>query len=128
MDTVLELQSVVQRFGELELVRAVTLSLQRLEVVYLIGASGSGRSTLLRCANMLESIDEGTISLFGQSLNDGRIDQNLVRHHIGMVSQSFNLLPLLTVLDNIHLGPTFALKLKRSEVRGEAQSPGTHWT
>jgi polar amino acid transport system ATP-binding protein len=89
-------------------------------VVCLIGASGSGKSTLLRCANLLESIDAGTITLFGQSLNDERIDPDLVRRHIGMVFQSFNLFPHLSVLENILLGPVRALKRDRDEVREEA--------
>ena len=120
METVLELNSVVKRFGENVVLRGVSLALHRHEVVCLIGASGSGKSTLLRCANMLETINEGSISLFGQSLNDERIDQDMVRRHIGMVFQSFNLFPHLTVLDNILLGPTFALKRRREDVRGEA--------
>ena len=117
---VLELDSVVKRFGENEVLRGVSLQLHRHEVVCLIGASGSGKSTLLRCANMLETIDAGSISLFGQSLVDPRIDPDLVRRHVGMVFQSFNLFPHLSVLDNVVLGPVYALKRKRSDVRAEA--------
>jgi polar amino acid transport system ATP-binding protein len=89
-------------------------------VVCLIGASGSGKSTLLRCVNLLERIDGGDISLYGQSLTDPRIDPNMVRRHIGIVFQSFNLFPHLSVLDNIVLGPVRAHKRKRDEVREEA--------
>ena len=117
---VLELDAVVKRFGENEVLRGVSLQLHRHEVVCLIGASGSGKSTLLRCANMLETIDAGSISLFGQSLVDPRIDPDLVRRHVGMVFQSFNLFPHLSVLDNVVLGPVYALKRKRSDVRAEA--------
>ena len=95
-------------------------TLHRHEVVCLIGASGSGKSTLLRCANLLETIDGGDIELFGQSLLDPRIDPDLVRRHIGMVFQSFNLFPHLSVLENIALGPVRALKRPTSEVRDEA--------
>jgi polar amino acid transport system ATP-binding protein len=91
VERVLELDSVVKRFGENVVLRGVSLTLHKHEVVCLIGASGSGKSTLLRCANLLETIDGGTISLFGQSLLDERIDPDLVRRHIGMVFQSFNL-------------------------------------
>lgn len=122
MEKVLELDSVVKRFGETVVLRGVSLTLQRHEVVCLIGASGSGKSTLLRCANLLETIDGGTISLFGQSLLDERIDPDLVRRHIGMVFQSFNLFPHLSVLENILIGPVHALKRRRSEVRDEALS------
>jgi polar amino acid transport system ATP-binding protein len=121
-DIVLDLKSVTKRFQENEVLRGVSLQLHRHEVVCLIGASGSGKSTLLRCANMLETIDGGDISLFGQSLSDPRIDPDLVRRNIGMVFQSYNLFPHLSVLENILLGPVFALKRKRSEVVDEAMT------
>jgi polar amino acid transport system ATP-binding protein len=119
-DVVLELHDVVKRFGDNEVLSGVSLQLHRHEVVCLIGASGSGKSTLLRCANMLETIDAGSITLFGQSLEDRRVDPNLVRRHIALVFQSFNLFPHLSVLDNIVLGPVHAMKRKRAEVREEA--------
>jgi polar amino acid transport system ATP-binding protein len=121
-DIVLDLKSVTKRFQENEVLRGVSLQLHRNEVVCLICASGSGKSTLLRCANMLETIDGGDISLFGQSLSDPRIDPDLVRRNIGMVFQSYNLFPHLSVLENILLGPVFALKRKRSEVVDEAMA------
>ena len=121
-DVVLELDAVVKRFGENVVLRGISLQLHRHEVVCLIGASGSGKSTLLRCANLLETIDDGTITLFGQSLMDPRIDPDLVRRHVGMVFQSFNLFPHLSVLDNVMLGPVRAQKRKGPEVREEALS------
>jgi len=121
-DVVLELKSVTKRFDENEVLRGISLQLHRHEVVCLIGASGSGKSTLLRCANMLETIDDGDILLFDQSLNDPRIDPDLVRRNIGMVFQSYNLFPHLSVLENILLGPVFALKRKRTDVVDEAMS------
>jgi polar amino acid transport system ATP-binding protein len=117
---VLKMDSVVKRFGDNEVLRGISLELRRHEVVCLIGASGSGKSTLLRCVNLLERIDGGDISLYGQSLTDPRIDPNMVRRHIGIVFQSFNLFPHLSVLDNIVLGPVRAHKRKRDEVREEA--------
>jgi polar amino acid transport system ATP-binding protein len=119
-EVVLELTNVVKKFGDNEVLSGVSLSLHRHEVVCLIGASGSGKSTLLRCANLLEIIDGGAISLFGQSLLHEHIDADLVRRHIGMVFQSFNLFPHLSVIDNILLGPVRALKRKPAEVREEA--------
>jgi polar amino acid transport system ATP-binding protein len=121
-DVVLELNEVVKCFGDNEVLRGVSVTLHRHEVVCLIGASGSGKSTLLRCANLLETIDGGEVTLFGQSLTDSRVDPDLVRRHIGMVFQSFNLFPHLDVLDNILLGPVRALKRKRAEVEEEALS------
>ncbi len=119
---ILELDDVVKRFGDNEVLRGISLQLQRHEVVCLIGASGSGKSTLLRCVNLLETIDAGTISLFGQALNDPRIDADLVRRHTGMVFQSFNLFPHLTVLENVLVGPVRALRRKRSDVVDEAMA------
>ena len=121
-DVVLELNDVVKCFGDNEVLRGVSVTLHRHEVVCLIGASGSGKSTLLRCANLLETIDGGEVTLFGQSLTDSRVDPDLVRRHIGMVFQSFNLFPHLDVLDNILLGPVRALKRKRADVEEEALS------
>ncbi|HEV3266780.1 MAG TPA: amino acid ABC transporter ATP-binding protein [Acidimicrobiales bacterium] len=119
-DVVLELDAVIKRFGDNEVLRGISLQLHRHEVVCLIGASGSGKSTLLRCANLLETIDGGSIILFGQSLLDPRIDPDLVRRHVGMVFQSFNLFPHLSVLDNVMLGPVRAQKRKGADVREEA--------
>ena len=119
-EVILELDSVVKRFGDNEVLRGISLNLHRHEVVCLIGASGSGKSTLLRCVNLLETIDGGSITLFGQSLTDVRIDPDKVRRHTGMVFQSFNLFPHLTVLENVLVGPVRALKRKRSDVHDEA--------
>jgi polar amino acid transport system ATP-binding protein len=117
---VLEMDSVVKRFGDNEVLRGVSLELRRHEVVCLIGASGSGKSTLLRCVNLLERIDGGDIKLFGHSLTDHRIDPNLVRRHVGIVFQAYNLFPHMTVLDNVALGPIRAHKRNRDEVHEEA--------
>lgn len=119
-EVILELDSVVKRFGDNEVLRGISLNLHRHEVVCLIGASGSGKSTLLRCVNLLETIEGGSITLFGQSLTDVRIDPDKVRRHTGMVFQSFNLFPHLTVLENVLVGPVRALKRKRSDVLDEA--------
>jgi polar amino acid transport system ATP-binding protein len=121
-DVILQLDSVVKRFHDNEVLRDISLELRRHEVVCLIGASGSGKSTLLRCVNLLDRIDGGEITLFGQSLMDPRIDPKLVRRHIGIVFQSYNLFPHLSVLDNIVLGPVKAQKRKRDEVREEAMA------
>src|ERR1700689_3866532 len=120
-EVVLEVDAVVKRFGDNEVLRGVSLDLHRHEVVCLIGASGSGKSTPLRCVNLLETIDGGDIPLFGQSLTDVRVDPDKVRRHTGMVFQSFNLFPHLTVLENVLMAPVRALKRKRSDVVDEAR-------
>jgi polar amino acid transport system ATP-binding protein len=119
-EAILELAGVVKRFGDHEVLRGVSLDLHAHEVVCLIGASGSGKSTLLRCANLLEDLDAGSVSLFGQRLDDPRVNPDRVRRHIGMVFQSFNLFPHLSVLDNVLIGPVRALGRPRTEVREEA--------
>ncbi len=119
-DVILEMDSVVKRYGENEVLRGITLELRTHEVVCLIGASGSGKSTLLRCINLLERIDGGDIILFGQRLTDPRIDPKLVRRHVGIVFQSYNLFPHLKVIDNVILGPVRAQGRDRAEAREEA--------
>ncbi|HEV2426661.1 MAG TPA: amino acid ABC transporter ATP-binding protein [Acidimicrobiales bacterium] len=119
-EVVLELHEVVKRFGDAEVLRGVSLDLHAHEVVCLIGASGSGKSTLLRCANLLEDLDGGWVSLFGQRLDDPRVNPDRVRRHVGLVFQSFNLFPHLTVLDNVLIGPVRALGRRPDEVREEA--------
>jgi len=120
MSTVISAQNVRKRFGDHEVLRGISVDLAEHEVVCLIGASGSGKSTLLRCLNLLETIDEGDIVFRGQSLTDARIDPNLVRRHISIVFQAFNLFPHLSVLDNVMLGPVRALGRPRDEVKAEA--------
>lgn len=120
--SVLALHHIAKRFGDVDVLDDVSLELHRHEVVCLIGASGSGKSTMLRCANLLETIDRGDITLFGQTLLDPRIDKDQVRRHIGMVFQSFNLFPHLSVLDNVLLGPVYALGRSRRDVEDEARA------
>ena len=119
-EVVLRVNEVHKRFGDLEVLRGVSLELRTNEVVCLIGSSGSGKSTLLRCCNLLETIDAGTIELFGHDLAHERIDEDLVRRHTGMVFQSFNLFPHLSVLDNVTLAPRRVLSKGRAEAEAEA--------
>jgi polar amino acid transport system ATP-binding protein len=90
------------------------------EVVALIGASGSGKSTLLRCVNLLEEIDDGTIHLDGEHLTDPRINPDRVRQRIGIVFQSYNLFPHLSVLDNITLAPRRVHRRARAQAEAQA--------
>jgi polar amino acid transport system ATP-binding protein len=93
-DVVLQLRGVHKRFGTVEVLKGIDLTLDRHEVVCLIGASGSGKSTLLRCCNRLERIQQGSIEVLGTDLEDPRLDEDLVCRHIGIVFQSFNLSPI----------------------------------
>jgi polar amino acid transport system ATP-binding protein len=116
----LRLEGVRKAFGKLEVLRGIDLALAEHEVVCLIGSSGSGKSTLLRCVNLLEPIDAGRILLRGEEVTGARVDVNRVRRRIGIVFQAFNLFPHMTVLRNITLGPTRALRLPRRRAEEEA--------
>src|SRR6185295_9115939 len=89
-------------------------------VIALIGASGSGKSTLLRCVNLLEPIDDGVILLDGDDISEPGIDPDPIRRRIGMVFQSFNLFPHMTVLRNIALAPRKVLGRSAEEAQAQA--------
>ena len=116
----LVVEALRKSFGGLEVLRGVDLSLAEHEVVCLIGASGSGKSTLLRCVNLLEPVDSGRIVLHGEEVTARGVDVNRVRRGIGIVFQAFNLFPHMSVLRNITLGPTKALRLSRTEAEARA--------
>lgn len=99
------IEGVRKSFGDLLVLRGLDLTVARHEVVCLIGASGSGKSTLLKCVNLIEAVDEGRILLGGEDITARDVDHDLVRRKIGLVFQSFNLFPHMTVLDNITLAP-----------------------
>ncbi|MDA8296410.1 MAG: ATP-binding cassette domain-containing protein [Actinomycetota bacterium] len=118
----LELAGVHKSFAHSPVLRGIDLAVAPHEVVCLIGASGSGKSTLLRCANLLEPIDAGKILLEGHDLTAEGIDPNLVRREVGIVFQSYNLFPHMTVLRNITLAPTVVLGHSRVEAESEARA------
>ncbi len=90
------------------------------DVVTLIGASGSGKSTLLRCVNLLEPIDDGRIVLDGVDISEPGLDPDPIRRRIGIVFQSFNLFPHMSVLDNVTIGPRKVLGVDKAEARENA--------
>ena len=120
MSKALLLESVQKSFGRLEVLRGVDLALAEHEVVCLIGASGSGKSTLLRCVNLLEVIDAGRIVVEGQEITARNVDVNRIRRRIGIVFQAYNLFPHMSVLRNVTLAPTLALRRSRAEAESEA--------
>jgi polar amino acid transport system ATP-binding protein len=115
MTELLRIEGLSKSFGKLEVLRDIDLSLAEHEVVCLIGASGSGKSTLLRCINLLEPIREGRITVAGEEITSGDVDVNAIRKRIGIVFQSFNLFPHMTVRRNVTLGPRKALGLSNTE-------------
>jgi polar amino acid transport system ATP-binding protein len=116
----LRVQGLHKSFGDLEVLRGIDLVVDAHQVVCLIGASGSGKSTLLRCVNLLETIDAGTIVIDGIDVTAPGVDRDAIRRRVGIVFQSFNLFPHMTVLANITLAPVKVLKLPRSEAEGRA--------
>jgi polar amino acid transport system ATP-binding protein len=116
------LEGVYKSFGENEVLRGIDLTVEPHEVVCLIGASGSGKSTLLRCVNLVEPIDSGRIFVEGEEITAQGVDTNRIRRGIGIVYQSFNLFPHMTVLRNITLAPREALGTDRSEAEKNARS------
>jgi polar amino acid transport system ATP-binding protein len=107
------LDEVYKSFGPNEVLSGISLSVAAHEVICLIGASGSGKSTLLRCVNLLEPIDAGRIMLLGQDVTGPQVDANAVRRRVGIVFQSYNLFPHMTVLRNVTLAPMEALRMPR---------------
>ena len=114
-DEAIGLENLHKSFGPLQVLRGIDLSVAAHEVICLIGSSGSGKSTLLRCVNLLEPVNSGRIVLWGHDVTSGSVDENAVRRHIGIVFQSFNLFPHMTVLDNITLGPIRVLGASRKQ-------------
>jgi polar amino acid transport system ATP-binding protein len=126
MSAVLSCRNVRKEFrtgrGATVVLDDLSLDIAEHEVVVLIGASGSGKSTLLRCVNLLETIDDGAIYLDGRHITDPRVKPDAVRQRIGIVFQSFNLFPHLTVLDNITLAPRRVHRLAPAQARSRAMA------
>jgi len=118
----LELEGVHKRFGENEVLRGVDLDVDEHEVVCLIGPSGCGKSTLLRCINALEEIEEGAIRVDGEQASGRGVDLDGLRQDVGIVFQSFNLFPHMTVLANVTLAPRKVLRLSRREATDRAHT------
>jgi polar amino acid transport system ATP-binding protein len=116
----LRIEALHKSFDDLEVLRGVDLVVAEHEVVCLIGASGSGKSTLLRCVNLLEPIDAGRILVHGSDITQPDVNVNEIRRGIGIVFQSFNLFPHMTVLRNITLAPIEVQGLGRVEAQERA--------
>ncbi|MBA3507826.1 MAG: amino acid ABC transporter ATP-binding protein, partial [Betaproteobacteria bacterium] len=104
--SLVELKSVVKRYGQNTVLQDVDLTVEKGEIIAIIGRSGSGKSTLLRCVNGLEPVQGGEVWVDGVAVHDPKSDLRALRARVGIVFQSFNLFPHLTVQRNITLGPT----------------------
>jgi polar amino acid transport system ATP-binding protein len=113
--SVLQVEGLHKSFEHVEVLRGIDLEVAEHEVVCLIGASGSGKSTFLRCVDLLEPIDSGRIVVSGEDVTAPGVDVNRVRRHIGIVFQAFNLFPHMTVLQNVTLAPRKVLRRPKAD-------------
>ena len=121
-EPLLQIDHLTKAYGQNTILKDVSFSVGQGEVVVIIGPSGCGKSTLLRCINALEPIQGGQVRLNGQVIGQGAKDLPALRRRIGMVFQSYELFPHLTVMDNILLAPCKVLTKPREEVREEARA------
>lgn len=121
-DALLTINNVVKRFDDTTILDGISFSVKKSEVIVIVGPSGCGKSTRLRCINALEPIQEGSITLDGDVIERNSKTLPLLRQRIGMVFQSYDLFPHLTVLDNILLAPCKVQKRDKEDVKQEAMS------
>ncbi|MEX3777421.1 amino acid ABC transporter ATP-binding protein [Pseudomonas sp. MYb118] len=122
----IEIENVHKSFGDLDVVKGVSLTVDKGEVVSIIGGSGSGKSTLLMCINGLEPIQKGSIRVDGIEVHDRATDLNRLRQKIGIVFQQWNAFPHLTVLENVMLAPRKVLGKSKAEAEALAVQQLTH--
>ena len=118
--TAIAVEDLYKSFGANQVLSGISLAVAPHEVICLIGASGSGKSTLLRCINLLEPISSGRICLLGQDVTGPGVNADAVRRQVGIVFQSYNLFPHMTVLRNVTLAPTKALRMPRRQAEEAA--------
>ena len=116
----IQIKNINKKFGKLEVLKDINLSINKGEIVTILGPSGSGKSTLLRCINLLEQPNKGQIIFKGNNILDKKSNINEVRKNIGMVFQNFNLFPNMTILDNIILAPIKVNKVSKEQAIKEA--------
>ena len=120
MDTILEIKHLSKAFGKNQVLKDIDFTVEKGDVISIIGASGSGKSTLLRCINLLETPTSGQILYHGKDVAGKGVNAPRYRSHVGMVFQSFNLFNNMTVLENCVVGQTRVLKKSRTEAREAA--------
>ncbi|MGH6763957.1 MAG: amino acid ABC transporter ATP-binding protein [Phyllobacterium sp.] len=121
MSAVVKLNNVVKKFGTVEVLKGVSFEINAGEVVALLGQSGSGKSTALRCINRLETIQGGSIEVCGHRVEEPDLDLRMLRKDVGMVFQSYNLFPHMNVAENIMLALRRVKKAPRDEARETAK-------
>ena len=121
-DVVLRAEDLKKNFGQLEVLKGITTEIRRGEVVSIIGPSGGGKSTFLRCLNRLEMPDGGKVFFKDQDITDAKLDISKYRQSIGMVFQHFNVFPNMTVLENVTLAPVLEKKVPKEQAREDAMA------
>ena len=121
-EVLIKVESLEKSFDNVEVLKGISLEIGKGDVVVIIGASGSGKSTFLRCLNRLEEPTGGKIFFEGTDITDPKVDINLHRRKMGMVFQQFNLFPHMTVLKNMTIGPTKLLKQSKEEAEKNAMA------
>ena len=121
-DVILETRNLKKSFGKLEVLKGISTEIRRGEVVSIIGPSGGGKSTFLRCLNLLETPDSGQVLFKGQDITDKKLNISQYRQSIGMVFQHFNVFPNLTVLENVTLAPVLEKKVPKDQAKEEAMA------
>ena len=119
-DAVIRVRGLKKDFDKLAVLKGIDVDIYKGDVVCVIGASGSGKSTFLRCLNLLEMPTGGSIEFDGVNLTGAKVDLDLHRQKMGMVFQQFNLFPHLTVLDNLTLAPVLLKKLSKADAEAKA--------
>ena len=121
-DIIIRTEGLKKNFGDLEVLKGIDVSIRRGEVVSIIGPSGGGKSTFLRCLNLLEQPTAGKVFFKGQDITDKKMDVSKFRQQIGMVFQNFNVFPNMTVLENITLTPILEKKIPKARAEEEAMA------
>ncbi|MBR2109477.1 MAG: amino acid ABC transporter ATP-binding protein [Ruminococcus sp.] len=119
-EVLIKVEGLEKKFDNLEVLKGIDLEIDKGDVIVIIGASGSGKSTFLRCLNLLEEPTGGKILFEGTDITDPQVDINLHRQKMGMVFQQFNLFPHMTVLQNMTIGPMKLLKQSRAQANETA--------
>lgn len=122
MSPIVEVESISKSFGAVRVLEGVSFTVDKGSVVAIIGRSGSGKSTALRCIDRLETVDSGRIKVCGHDLTSPQLDLHQLRRDVGIVFQSYNLFPHMTVEQNITLAPRLVQKAKRTELRERAHA------
>ena len=120
MSAIVEIENISKCFGTVRVLEDVSFTVKKGSVVAIIGASGSGKSTALRCIDRLEQVEKGRIRVCGHDVTGPNLDLQKLRRDVGIVFQSYNLFPHLTVAENIMLAPRLVLKSKRADARKRA--------